>query len=85
MDTSDLIAALERAVPGPKVWIPGVGPAQDHTAYLAATLDEVEALEDLPVLLEGVTPEPALPGLDYAVLRLYSATRTERAPITTHP
>jgi hypothetical protein len=55
MDTSDLIAELERALYGRKVWIPGVGPAQDHTGHLAATLDELEGLEDITVLLEGVT------------------------------
>jgi hypothetical protein len=70
MDTNELRAALGRARWGRKAWVPGAGACRDHTEMVDVTIDELEALEAVTVLSEGVTSAPAVPGLDDAFLEL---------------
>lgn len=50
--------------------VASAGPCRDHTEMVDVTIDELEALEAVTVLSEGVTSAPAVPGLDYAFLEL---------------
>jgi len=69
MDTNELRAEFRRARWGRKAWIPDIGHTRDHTGHAAATIDELEALEAVTVLREGVTAAPVIPDLDCALLQ----------------